>query len=359
MSHTKEDLRELQNKTLEEKIQISTARIIEWYEGWGGQVYVSFSGGKDSTVLLDLVRKIYPDVPAVFADTGLEYPEIRDFVKGFENVVWVKPKMTFNEVLTKYGYPIVSKNIACRVGQVRKSKRNDTAAHKMFEGAYPGKNGKESQYNCTKWKFLLDADFKIDDLCCDVMKKAPLHHYEKESGRKAFIGTLTEESRRRRDAWLKNGCNAFDTLAIPQSTPMAFWTEQDVLKYIYDNKITIASPYGEIIYSKGKYSLSKMNRTGCVFCAFGCHREKLPNRYQQMATTHPQLYDYCMRGGKYDESGMWIPDKGLGMAKVLDYINVKWWNDGDEEKRDEYRRIYHEKEEAEAQRKLTESETNE
>ena len=122
---------------------------------------------------------------------------------------------------------------------------------------------------------------------------------------------------------------------------------------------SIASPYGEIICTKGKYSLSKMNRTGCVFCAFGCHREKLPNRYQQMAITHPQLYDYCMRGGKYDESGMWIPDKGLGMAKVLDYINVKWWNDGDEEKRDEYRRIYHEKEEAEKQRKLIESETNE
>ena len=87
MSHTKEDLKELQSKTLEEKIQISTARIIEWYEGWEGQVYVSFSGGKDSTVLLDLVRKIYPDVPAVFADTGLEYPEIREFVKGYDNVV--------------------------------------------------------------------------------------------------------------------------------------------------------------------------------------------------------------------------------------------------------------------------------
>ena len=76
MSHTAEDLRALQAKTLEEKIQISTARIIEWYEHWNGQVYVSFSGGKDSTVLLDLVRRVYPDVPAVFSDTGLEFPEI-------------------------------------------------------------------------------------------------------------------------------------------------------------------------------------------------------------------------------------------------------------------------------------------
>lgn len=93
-------------------------------------------------------------------------------------------------------------------------------------------------------------------------------------------------------------------------------------------------------------------------CGFGCHLEKEPNRFQALAKTHPQLYDYCMRGGKYDEStDMWIPDKGLGMAKVLDYINVKWWNDGDEVKRDEYRAKYKEKEKIEQSRKKS-SQTN-
>ena len=94
MTHTAEDLRALQAKTLEEKIQISTARIIEWYEHWNGQVCVSFSGGKDSTVLLDLVRRVYPNVKACYSDTGLEFPEIRDFVNNFSNVEIVKPRLS-------------------------------------------------------------------------------------------------------------------------------------------------------------------------------------------------------------------------------------------------------------------------
>lgn len=64
------ELRQMQSLPLELKIIKSTQRIREWYEYWDGQVYVSFSGGKDSTVLLHLVRQQYPEVPAVFVDTG-------------------------------------------------------------------------------------------------------------------------------------------------------------------------------------------------------------------------------------------------------------------------------------------------
>ena len=351
MSHTKEDLKELQSKSLEEKIQISTARIIEWYEHWDGKVYVSFSGGKDSTVLLDLVRRVYPDVPAVFSDTGLEFPELREFVKSFDNVEWVKPTQTFVEVISKYGYPIISKQVSLRVYQATHSRTQNTAAWEMFNNCYkPLKDGSPSHYNIPKWKFLLDADFRIHNKCCDVMKKAPLHNYEKDSGRKPYIGTQTNESKQRKDNWLKNGCNAFDK-DKPMSTPIAFWTEQDILRYIQKYNLPYAPVYGELKESNGILYFTDYNRTGCVFCGYGCHLEKEPNRFQTLAKTHPQLYDYCMRGGKYDESGMWIPDKGLGMAKVLDYINVKWWNDGDEAKRDEYRAKYKEKEEIEQSRK--------
>lgn len=88
-------LAQRQSLPLEAKIEMSKKRIREWYEHYDGDVYVAFSGGKDSTVLLHLVRSMYPDVEAVFSDTGLEYPEIREFVKTIDNVTWVKPKKNF------------------------------------------------------------------------------------------------------------------------------------------------------------------------------------------------------------------------------------------------------------------------
>ena len=95
------ELKTLQGLSLSDKISRTERLIQEWYEAFNGEVYVSFSGGKDSTVLLDLVRRNYPEVPAVFANTGLEYPEIRAFVKTIENVKWLKPKKTFFEVVKK------------------------------------------------------------------------------------------------------------------------------------------------------------------------------------------------------------------------------------------------------------------
>lgn len=109
----------MQSLPLHSKIIMTQQRIRDWYDHFDGKVYVSFSGGKDSTVLLDIIRNRmgYKDVPAVFVDTGLEYPEIREFVRTFENVVWLKPKKNFRQVIEEYGYPFPSKKYqnVCRV----------------------------------------------------------------------------------------------------------------------------------------------------------------------------------------------------------------------------------------------------
>ena len=106
---------------LDVKVRLTKQRIREWVNEYGTDgVYVSFSGGKDSTVLLDIVRQDFPNIPAVFCDTGLEYPEIREFVKTFDNVTILRPKMNFVDVIRKYGYPMISKEVSECVSGARK-----------------------------------------------------------------------------------------------------------------------------------------------------------------------------------------------------------------------------------------------
>ncbi len=107
----KQRLKELQALPIWRKIQITQTRIIEWYNYFNGQVYISFSGGKDSTVLLHIAHKIFPDIPVVFSNTGLEYPEIQAFAKS-KGAEFVYPKMRFTEVIKMYGYPIISKEVS-------------------------------------------------------------------------------------------------------------------------------------------------------------------------------------------------------------------------------------------------------
>lgn len=319
--YTSEDLKTMQAWPLERKIQVTQTRIMEWYQHYDGQVYVSFSGGKDSTVLLDLARRVYPDIEAVFVDTGLEYPEVKQFVETKDNVTILHPEMVFDEVVKKYGYPIISKSIA----QCIRGAKPGNAMWKLLHGEYTRSDGKPSLYNCKKWAYVKDADFKVSEQCCDVMKKRPFKAYEKESKKIPITGVMATESLTRKKNWLKNGCNAFDGTR-PQSKPMSFWTEQDVLEYLLKFNISYASVYGEIIKDEnGKYHTTKCNRTGCVFCGFGCHREKEPNRFQRLKETHPKLYNYCINGGGYNEEGVWKPNKkGLGIGHVLDTINVQY-----------------------------------
>lgn len=330
--HTAEELRQLQHLPLDAKIAMSRERIREWIREFGESgVYVSFSGGKDSTVLLHLVRQWYPDVTAVFVDTGLEYPEIRQFVKTFDNVEIIRPAMNFKQVITKYGYPVIVKEIARKISAYRNGKKWSI---RFVEGTAKMSNGKKSYYCCEKYKPVAECDFLVTNYCCNVMKKEPFMIYDKKTGKVPITAEMADESLNRKAQWLKNGCNVFDGTVI-KSKPMSFWTEQDVLQYIIKNNLTIAPPYGEITL-KGNTQLSffdepcqqcklcttGLSRTGCIFCGFGAHLEKGETRFQRLKRTHPRHYEYCIYGGAYDSDGLWKPDKnGLGMYHVFDELN--------------------------------------
>ena len=334
--HEAYELKQMQSLPLDIKIRMTKKRIEQWYEHWDGMVYVSFSGGKDSTVLKHIVDSMYDDVPAVFVNTGLEYPEIQKFAMSQKNVVTVRPEMRFDEVLKVYGYPAVSKVVAHAVG-IAKRNPNGNVMKNLFT---PENKGRFGFY---KWKYLIDSDIPVSDKCCDVMKKAPAKKYAKTTGRKPILGTMASESSLRYSKWLQNGCNAFDG-KNPSSQPMSFWTEQDVFQYIKKYDVPYCSVYGEIVpvddgeqfngqlttfdvlndYEGTLLKTTGCDRTGCIFCMFGCHLEKEPNRFQRLKETHPRQYEYCIGGGEMVD-GKWQPSKeGLGLGKVLDYINVKY-----------------------------------
>lgn len=358
--HTLGDLYQMQSLPLKYKIIMTQQRIRSWYDHFGGEVYVAFSGGKDSTVLVDIIDKMgYTDIPLVFADTGLEYPEIREFVKGYgDRVTWLRPKMTFKQVIEKYGYPFISKEVSECVAGARQClgsildediSKIDIEKNEQLAEALRANKGKKSTmrtaallgmvtknneikanvgtkdkstYSKRKYEFFLKAPFEISKACCDVMKKEPSHRYSKETGRVQITAQMASESRLRTTKWLMYGCNGFDMKA-PTSNPMSFWTEQDVLLYIKQNNLPICSVYGEIIEDltdteevEGQLTMSDVegweeqgmfdakrlplkttgcSRTGCMFCGFGCHLEKGEGRFEMMKRTHPKQYDYIMR----------------------------------------------------------------
>lgn len=323
--HTMEELYQWQALPLSVKILMSQERIRNWYNAFDGQVYVSRSGGKDSDVLGHMVKQMYPDVPHVFVNTGLEFDSVR--VHGIQVADEVlKPQKSFVEIITESGYPVISKPVAHSVRIARKNPLGQVMKN-MFESPKKG-----SRYDYSKYRYLLNAPFRISELCCDNTKKNPARKYGKRTKRVPFLGTTADESFLRKTAWLNHGCNAFNT-KHPSSQPLSFWTEQDILLYIKQYGLEIADIYGDIAYkdkdgmfysneifdSSMKLQTTGEQRTGCVFCMFGITQD--PERFLRLKKSEPQKYDYVMRGGKFDEQGLWIPHNGLGYVFVIDWLN--------------------------------------
>lgn len=300
------ELKVMQGYPLSIKISKTQLRIREFYEYFNGEVYIAFSGGNDSLVMLDIIRNMYPDVPAVFIDTGVEFPEVRKFVKSFDNVIMLKPEKNFSQIINDYGYPVISKDVSNSIRLARKNiaEGKITERVKQFDGSMKG-----SRFNKEKWRFLLDAPFKISEQCCDILKKKPFKKFEKESGRKGYIGVLASEGGVRLQGYLKTGCNNY---RFGNSKPLGFWTHQDILNYIKIHNLNMCSVYGDLYFDEktNKLRVTGEPRTGCMGCMFGCHLEKSPNRFERMKITHPHRYKYFI--------------EKLNFQDVLKYININF-----------------------------------
>lgn len=295
--HTLSDLYQMQSLPLSAKLRMTEFRIRQWIEEFGRDgVYVSFSGGKDSTVLLDIIRNRmdYKDIPAVFVDVPTQFPELKEFALTWDNVEVLKPKTNFMEVCEKYGFPLISKEVADTVCEAKKYftrvidenklltgdskenpyylnlkkgiipdyddiyeylKQNNIKTNvrvDMLYGRLPHKengivtNEYSKLYDKSKYKFMLYSPFDVSGQCCRIMKKKPLHEYLKRTNRMPITAQMASESKLRTNQWIKYGCNMFDA-THPISNPMSFWTEQDILLYIKENNLPICSVYGDVV----------------------------------------------------------------------------------------------------------------
>lgn len=289
--------------TLEQKIDHSVGTVSSFIARTGKTPYVSFSGGKDSTVLLDLVRRfVDKNIKAVFCNTGNEYPEIVRFVRNTDNVTVIRPEITVKDVIGKYGFPLISKEQASYIREIRHTNnpylKERRLNGKKVKGSFLGKISE-------RWKFLIDKPFDISEKCCECLKKRPFRKYESETGEVPILGVMAAESDLRTHQYIRRGgCNSYEGRRIA-SYPISIWTDADIWAYLRKFKV----PYCGL-YDKGA------TRTGCMFCGFGAHLEK-SSRFDFLYDLHPKAYNtfmnYQNNGTTYRQAlraiGVHLPDE--------------------------------------------------
>lgn len=167
--------------------------------------YLSFSGGKDSTVLSALLDIAIPDnkIPRVYANTGIELNIVRDFVFGMAKidgrVEIVKPFVPIKKMLEQVGYPFKSKEHSYYVSVYQK---NGETAKMVQRYLHPAEN--RAGWGCPKilrYQFQDDFDLKLSDKCCDNLKKQPLKNWQMENDKPfSIVGIRRAEGGQRNRA---------------------------------------------------------------------------------------------------------------------------------------------------------------
>jgi 3'-phosphoadenosine 5'-phosphosulfate sulfotransferase (PAPS reductase)/FAD synthetase len=269
------------------------------------------------------------NVPCVFFDTGVEFPEIIDKVKEEgSRVTWYRPKHSFYWAVKNFGFPLISKNQSEYIDRFRQAwKARDAEIEKMKEETdeklimkskeiikgkerqmrgrlfgYLDENGKTLSHGKIYNKYhyyAIHGTFRISNECCNILKKYPAKAYYKETGNLSFIGTKAVDSNGRMRFFMDTGCFN-ENGNPPQAFPIHFWNSADISRFMEERKLIPAK-----IYKK------KFDRSGCVNCGFGLNQEKKNscdgfNRFERMSITHPKLHDTIM---------------GFGMEEALDELD--------------------------------------
>ena len=276
----RQELADLQALPLEKKVDLSTQLISKGLSM--GKAAILWSGGKDSTVLLHMVRHQKPDVAVIWNNTGVEFPETWHFVKRMAiewglNLYVAKPKLGVNFwwCVEHYGWPLLGKHIRSSSHHVQ-VRRLSKRAEKAIKVA------------------------RLSSYCCDWLKKKPTQAVLKELGIKVqILGTMVSESDMRWFAWIDTG-----EFYLSKETkrwklcPMYFWTDTDVWAYHQTYGLPHCELYDKGFFRDGEWVSHKRN--GCWTC--GMDIAFADNHLSIMRHTHPKLWHFLMI------------DKGLGQV---------------------------------------------
>lgn len=327
----------------EDKIDVATARVIEWAEicADAGKNYAVSVGGLDSIVLLIFVRDILGKCDGISV-SALEDASIQKVHKDL-GVIRIPPDMNMHQVLKTFGFPVLSKQLAGKIEHLQ-VKREDADFRTLYynHALMTGDTGPWGGFVHSEGMKLDDdilelfggnyaedrpdldcrcAPFRVSDKCCDVMKEQPAKRYQEEHGIWPFLGLMQVERGQRRFSLRKYGCN-YVGKGVARSCPFNYFTRQDLLTLALDIKAPVPEIYGEIVRDRdGKLQTTKAQRTGCTMCGFGIHLEARPHRFDRLKARNRKYWEFLMYRCVEDDTGIY------SWGRVLDYLGIEWENE--------------------------------
>lgn len=260
-----------------DKVTEAQHRIEALWNETGGKCYVSFSGGKDSTVLLALVKLCQDlgtvgDIPAVFSNTGIEMGVTVDFVRWvkanwYPNVVMIRPEHSFDWILKNKGKPMVSKLKSEMIGRVQERGFTENLYRSLIIGVSKKGIRAYSTVLADKYMHMISEQFPIhaSSLCCKILKKKPFEKFAKDNemrgcayGIREGEGGAREKNIERAKAEGRKICTFIDKKGFIKKAPLVDWTEYDVNQFVKDYDVPLSKAYTEYGFK----------RTGCMGCPY-------------------------------------------------------------------------------------------
>lgn len=218
--------------------------------------YISFSGGKDSTVLHYLIDLALPNnkIPRVYINTGVEYLDVVKYVKDLatkdNRIIIYNSGVNLKLMWEKYGYPFKSKEHSLKVSQYKNGSRAASVLKYKQGGAF----------QCPKilqYQYTDDFTLKISNQCCYKLKKEPILKWQKQNNRSiALTGMLKAEGGQRTN--LTCLITDKDGKAI-KFHPLAVVNKEWEELFLEKNNIKLCRLY---------YPPFNFKRTGCRGCPF-------------------------------------------------------------------------------------------